>query len=432
MDDMRSGEIDLIMPALFQYAASTTCLQIGLPALAKWAATSSVTERIGFLSKYKETAFDLLVEVANQHKESPAIVFYALHAFGPFMRLLEAKPYFSNTIASLLATSMQNPPAGLSSEDSSRHCCNCLITLANVCTANLKEVKGEKETSKKETDKATEAVQKCEKIVVSSGALEVALSLMSNGAPNNPITKHVLVLLIKLFSSPTVKPIIQSSGFIAAVQTIISSWDDPVTLWLALDALSKYAAPSGNGSSAEGGLYLLDVVKMDNLFGNLCRIASLRISGLHGASIDTSIIYLLYTISAYLNKLPGYPFKTQEAQIVKNLPNSAPESYSSLIPKGEQKPMLPEKSLKLLSIFGNADPEYQKIYAGAFPLTAKFIIDFARFPSVLEEATQYIRTLGQWGVLSKEEATSHIQKALYVDEKNSAASKAIETFLAQL
>jgi hypothetical protein len=429
MDDMRSGEIDLIMPALFKYAASLPCLQIGLPAFAKWATTASVSERIELLEKYQSTIFDFLIGSATEFKLDSVVVFYALHTFGPFLRLLEAKSYFTSTVASLLANSLQEPPASLlPGEDRDRHCANCLISLSNACTSNLKEIRNHP-NSKTEIDRALEATSKCQSIVVSSGALGVALSLLNS---TDSINKHILVLIIKISHNPTVKPIIQESGFVATVSNILSTVNDPTTLWLALDALAKYAEPAETGKGSKpGDRFLQEVSKVGNLLTSLGRISLLGVTGLHGASIATGIVYLLLALSHKIQD-GSWAAKSIDPQLIKLLTGGATTSYLACIPKGEHKPLLPEACFSLLTMLGNKEPELQKQFGSEFSGLAPTIVEFSRFPSTLEASKLYIHELIKWSVISKDTVSEHIQKALQNSEYDESTKTAVSGFLEKL
>lgn len=267
MDDMRSGEIDLILPAILAHAASLPCLQIGLPAFAKWATTASVAERVAILEQYKGGVFEMLVATANEFKADAVVVFYALLAFSPFLRIAEAKPYFTSTIASLLAGSLQEPPHSLVGEDRTRHCANCVVALANAATMPAAATKG---LPTKQSAMRSEMKTKCAEILVSSGALAVAVSLFSSSfspaslstsfssLSSPPLNKLILGLIIKTAHFPPALRIIHDNGFVANASKLLanSEKEDHTSLWLTLDALAQYASEEfmvhGKSATASG------------------------------------------------------------------------------------------------------------------------------------------------------------------------------------
>jgi hypothetical protein len=423
MDDMRSGEIDLIMPALFKYAASLPCLQIGLPCLAKWATTSSVAERIEFLEKHQASFFDFLIQSATEFKNDAVVVFYALHTFGPFLRLIEAKQYFTSTVASLLANSLQEPPSSLSPDDRARHCTNCLISLANACTSNLKELKNQNK-SQAEIDRALAATAKCEQIVASSGALRVALSLLKS---NDTVTKHILALVIKMCQTLSVKRLLQEFEFASTATSILMSSSDPTLIWLALDAIAKYTlAPEGQAPSTVKD-YLADVSKTEKLLPALARVASLEVFGIHSASVNTGIVYLLHALAhQYTNGV--WEAKNIDSNLLKLLLSRAGATYTEFIPKAEQKPLLPERSLQLLCILGKQAPELQNKFVEELPATIQYLVHFWRFPSVLSAASTYIKMLIEANVITKASASDHILATLKNDDFDETAKNAITAF----
>ena len=452
MDDMRTGEIDLMMPALIKSSSSLPCLQIGLPAFAKWATTSSVAERISILDKYQATLFDLLVNCATEFKYDSVAVFYALHAFGPFLRLFEAKQYFTSKVASLLANSLQSPPLSMGDEDRVRHCANCLISLANACTANLKELRNQKEKEPsvqkhEEAEKRTiEATEKCIKIVVSSGALGVALQMLNSNIisfKDITCTKHILALIIKIIPDTAVQELMTDSSFLSDVSKLLSTATDPVVIWLALDMLARYAhsgipyqqqlslsassispgaaekTSDSNTTSKNASLEIdipvspmLDqVTKIEGLLESINRIAALDFPHAQGANVSTAIVYTLYTLSKNFASGTWSP-KALEPKILKMLIGTASSAYVAHIPAAERKSLLPERSFKLLVMLAKLDPTLQKQLSEEFaPLTSHFLVRFYAFPSVLELAAAYIMQLHTWGVLMKEEAAEQVKKA---------------------
>lgn len=448
MDDMRSGEIDLIMPALFAHSASLPCLQIGLPSFAKWATTASVTERIAILDTYRGSIFDLLVGSANEFKTDSVAVFYSLLAFSPLLRLAEAKPYFTSTIASLLAGSLQEPPKGLLGDDRLRHCSNCVIGLANACTSPMTTATG------KEKDMIVDAQRKCVEIVVSSGALGVAISLLTPSP--SPLNKLILTLVIKTLGSgggannnnnnnsslAAARRIIHDNGFVSIVSKLLSVESDPVTLWIALDALSHYSssdkiAPTGKNSSSPL-TYLDEVYENASIFSSIARVAALDIEGAHGASIAAGVIYLLYALSPRISKpvekQNGHIFPNLEESTIKLLHSSACASYAKFIPRNEQKPLIAERALALMQVFGVKEgAELQKKFSEAFPETLLFFfVSFAHFDSFLPSFKAHIDHLISWGSLSKDSIIDHIQRTRESDHVDEANRKVLANLLSLL
>lgn len=433
MDDLRSGEIDLIIPALFKYSASTMALQVGLPAFAKWATTASVAERISILEKHKGSVFELLLDSASQNKTDGVIVFYSLHALGPFMRLFEAKQYWTPAMATLLAESLRSPPASLSAEDRTRHCTNCLISLSNACTFNK---------SNKDSKIPPEAVQssaeRCEQVLLTTGALDVALSLLANATPADPLTKHILALLIKLSHHQNCKSALSQQGFVKSAVNILSNWDDPVTLWLAIDALGKYATPASSSDDSskaqqDTNKFAAEVLAVDKIWETLVKVSSRGIAGIHGASIDAGIVYLVFAISSSLkDSVPFSPKNLNDSHILKLITHLAASNYLANIPKAEQRPILPERCLKLISIVGGIDNDSRKLLGTTFAQSSKWIVEFGRFSSVLDEAAKCIKFLLQWGVLSKEDAVLFLQTAMKTAELDATTTKALEALIAQI
>lgn len=476
MDDMRSGEIDLILPAIFAHSASLPCLQIGLPAFAKWATTASVAERVALIGQYKGGVFEMLVGSANEFKSDNVVVFYSLLAFGPFLRLTEAKPYFTSTIASLLAGSLQEPPQSLFGEDRARHCANCVIALANACTMPPAATTG---LTTKASIMRSELKMRCAEILVSSGALAVAVSLLTTSTGSS-LNKLILTLIIKVSHFTPALRTIHDNGFVSNVSKLLSLETDPVSLWLALDALSQYSADefmvSGKGSSSSSGTsslagssnlvtassvssvsgtsprgsgaglilstttYAQDVLAVATLPAALLRVASLDSlhSSIHGASIATSLIYLLKSLSTHITSAncsaKRFPSLAENPALLLLLSHSAAASYLKYIPKNEQKPLVAEYSLLLLEKFGDAEgAQTQKEIGALFTDTLKMILDFARFPSVVTRAKTYLEKTVAWGSLSKDAITDIIQRERESrEDPDQSIRRVISDLLAQL
>ena len=461
MDDMRSGEIDLILPAILAHSASLPCLQIGLPAFAKWATTASVAERIAILDKYKGVLFEMLVGSANEFKSDGVVVFYSLLSFGPLLRLAEAKPYFTSTIASLLAGSLQEPPTSLLEDDRVRHCANCVIALSNACTLPTTTGKQNNAVTRKELK------TKCAEILESSGALAVAVSLLTS-SPSNPLNKLILALIIKVAHYPPALRVLHDNGFVPNVSKLLIAENDPVTLWVALDALAHYAsdevlvpgknsasyassssssfssaaqATSSSSSSSHNGsltprsnpTYAEDLFSSPTLFASISRLASLDLQSIHGASLATGIIYLFNALSSLITSQNSVKIGTLDTQLIKLLTHSAAAAYLKFIPKNEQKSLVLEYSLHLLEKFGDAEgPQTQQQIGARFSETLKLILEFSRFPSVISRSKSYIDKLISWHALSKEEIIDFIQRERESHDDLDNSRRVISDLLAQL
>lgn len=476
MDDMRSGEIDLILPAILAHSASLPCLQIGLPAFAKWATTASVAERVALIEQYKGGLFEMLVGNAIEFKSDNVVVFYSLLAFGPFLRLTEAKPYFTSTIASLLAGSLQEPPQSLFGEDRARHCANCVIALSNACTMPPASTTG---LSTKQSILRSELKVRCAEILVSSGALAVAVSMLTSN-PGSSLNKLILTLIIKVSHFTPALRIIHDNGFVSNVSKLLNSDSDPVSLWLALDALSMYSVDefmvSGKGSASNSGTgalagssnlvtassvssvsgtsprgtgaglilstttYAQDVLAVTTLPSAIIRVASLDSlhKSIHGASIATSLIYLLKSLSTHITSANctanKFPSLAANPALLLLVTHSAATSYLKFIPKNEQKPLVAEYSLLLLEKFGDAGgAQTQKEIGALFSETFKMILDFARFPSVVARAKTYLEKTVAWGSISKESITDIIQRERESrEDADQSIRRLISDLLAQL
>eukprot|EP01122_Echinamoeba_exundans_P010523 TRINITY_DN395_c0_g2_i1.p1 TRINITY_DN395_c0_g2~~TRINITY_DN395_c0_g2_i1.p1 ORF type:complete len:577 (+),score=82.98 TRINITY_DN395_c0_g2_i1:1782-3512(+) len=377
LEDARSGDIALVWDALLKHPTSATIQSTGLPNVFKWAATSSVQERVAFLLKHKGKVFEHLSKAATTFPLDPKTVFYSLGSFTFFSKLVEAKPMFSDDHAQLIIKQLQSPPKIFSDDDLSLHISNLLITLANFCTFKF------------DSQYSAEVVR-CQEMMLQKGAISEALNCLKNYEKNEVVRRSALSVLLKAArSNVKVKDSFGKLGVADEMIRICRRSKSVMLKWLAVDVLDTYAR-GDNRSYCESVLGISGCVKYLN--GNFTDA-----EGPHPASLCTATVYLLEALSASFSDSTRAEI-AEEKNMITGIVNSF-ISYRKSIPKQNQRPLLAERILDLLvNLAANISCRTQIVEN--FDVVVEIIMKNSKTASVQKSAAALLDLLGSGSLAS--------------------------------